>query len=170
MGIHRNFCLFAWTILALCFLGCNSKGVTKLADGFQSYETPSAVRDRLRQADLYKGWKEVEQGTSPSDQRSSYKFLTMTGPFKLWGIQGDLTLVFYNNRLMATEFLTSHGPEISAVMHQQGEPVPDKPRTEVNLDRRTRFRYDLDSTGDFRFSWRDSKLEDEWHNWVRNNT
>lgn len=170
MHFDRNFRFFAWPVLAFCLLGCSSRGVTKLADGFQSYETPSAAREHLRRADLYKGWKEEEKSTSPSDPRPSYQFLTMAGPFRLWGVEGDLKLVFYNNRLMATEFLTSHGTEFTTAMHQQGEPAPDKPRVEISFDRRTRFRYDLDPTGIFHFSWRDAKLEDEWQNWVRNNS
>lgn len=170
MHFGRNYRLFAWAVLTFCVCGCNSQGVTKLADGLQSYQSPSAAREYLKHTDFHGEWKEQEQGTLPSDSRPTYRFLTMSGLFKLMGVEGNLKLVFYNNQLMATEFVTLHGADFISAMQRQPDAVPDKPRVEINLDRRTRFRYDIDSGGAYHFSWRDAKLEDEWRSWVRNNS
>jgi hypothetical protein len=169
---------FSWALavlvcplLLICFVvGCSKRGVTQLADGFQSYETPAAVREQIKSTGLSNKWQEEEKGTSRSDLRPVYQFLTMSGPFRISGLEGDLKLVFYNDRLMSTEFSTSHGTALVTEMHHSGVPIPEKPGVEVTLDRRISFRYDVDSTGVFRFNWRDEKLEDEWQNWVRNNS
>lgn len=170
MRFRRALGVLVCLLLIYLFAGCNKGGVTQLADGFQSCEPAAAVRERLKRTGLFNKWQEEEKGTSRSDPRPSYRFLTMSGPFRLWGLEGDLKLVFYNDRLMSTEFSTAHGTELVAAMHHQGVPAPEKPGVEVTLDRRTTFRYDVDSTGVFRFSWRDEKLEHEWQDWVRTNS
>jgi hypothetical protein len=171
MRFSQHLVVRVWPIILICFVASCSKGrVTQLAPGFNSYDTASVIRERLKQAAPSNQWQEEEKGTSRSDPRPAYRFLTMSGPFRLWGIGGNLKLVFYNDRLMSTEFSTSHGTELLTAMNHAGTPVPEKPGIEISLDRHTSFRYDLDSTGVLRFSWRDTKLEDEWQKWVRANS
>ncbi len=171
MRFSRQLLLLVWIIpLAGGLQGCTSSGVTQLADGFKSYDKVADVRARLKQAGMSSRWQEQEKGTSHSDRRPPYQFLTMSGPFSLLAVDGNLKLVFYNGRLMSTEFSTLHGKEVIAAMRGHGAEVPANARDEVTLDRRTKLRYDIDPTGVFRFSWRDTKLEDEWLNWVRNNS
>jgi len=62
-------------------------------------------------------------------------------------------LTFYNDRLMSTEFSTESGREYL-----------------TKLKEHTKFRYDIDPHGKFRFSWTDPKIESEWLKWVRDNS
>lgn len=170
MRLSRQVILMVWVVPVVIFTGCASRGVTSLADGFKSYDSVAVVRERLNQAGLSGRWQEQQKSTASSDRRPPYQFLTMSGPYSLLGFDGDIKLVFYNERLMTTEFSTLHGREIIAALREHGAPVPVNARDEVTIDRRTRFRYDVDTNGVFHFSWRDGKLEGEWSNWVRNNS
>ncbi len=149
--------------------GCTSKGPTRLCDGFQSYETTQHVRDTLKSTGLGAGWKEDTRKTGQSDRRPAYEFVTMKGPFTLAGIDGYLTLTLYNDRLVSTEFSTKYGREFLAKMVEEHNKVPASATQEVTVDRRTKFRYDVDSDGTFRFSWVDPQLEAQWMKWVQDN-
>jgi hypothetical protein len=156
-----------------CFfivVGCAPPGVTLLAGGFHSYQTASEARSRLNEAGVASQWQEEHKRLPHSDARQAYEFLLMSGPFRIDGIGGNLRLTFYNNRLMSTEFSTTQGRELISAMRNQGTTIPSTARQQVVLDRRTRFRYDIDSDGGFRFSWTDIKLEAEWSKWVERNS
>jgi YD repeat-containing protein len=169
-AIRRQLLLLISIIPAFAnFTGCTSSGVTQLADGFKSYDKVADVRERLKQPGLGGRWQERQEGPH-SDPRPTYQFLTMSGPFSLLGADGDLKLVFFNGRLMGTDFSTLHGKELIAAMREHGVGVPANARDEVTTDRRTRLRYDIGPSGVFHFSWRDAKLENEWLNWVRDNS
>ncbi|MCU1310175.1 MAG: hypothetical protein JWO20_1300 [Candidatus Angelobacter sp.] len=113
--------------LLLLASGCASKGSTQLCDGFQSYETPDAVRNRLRQTAIADNWKEESQGTSRSDPRPPYQFIMISGPYRLSGFEGHLRLTFYNNRLMETEFTTANGREYMAAVGERQGRLPKNP-------------------------------------------
>jgi hypothetical protein len=170
MRLGRQVILIMWVIPVAVLTGCASRGVTSLADGFKSYDSGAVVRERLNQAGLSGRWHEQRTSTASSDQRPPYQFLTMSGPYSLLGVDGDLKLVFYNERLMTTEFSTLHGRELIAALRKHDARVPLKVGDEVTIDRRTRLLYAVDANGVFHFTWRDGKLEDEWSNWVRNNS
>ncbi len=147
-------------------LGCTSKGVTQLGGSFSSYQSPSDVRNRLQREGLSGRWREEHKGLAPRDPRPAYDFVTMSGPYIISGVEDRFELTFYNGRLMSTEFSTARGAEVIAAMRVQGIKVPQQPRSEITLDRRTRFRYDVDPDGTFRFNWTDTKLEEESSEWV----
>ncbi len=163
--------MFAGMICPLCLvMGCASKGVTQLGGGFLSYESASDARNRLKQAGLGDRWQEQHKKMPQSGSRPPYQFTTLSGPYVLSEIEGHLELVFFDDRLMSTEFATARGQGVITAMRGQHTKVPTQPREEVTLDRRTKFRYDTDPDGTFRFNWRDPKLEDEWLRWVRDNS
>ncbi|HWR34949.1 MAG TPA: hypothetical protein VN622_03640 [Clostridia bacterium] len=163
--------LFICAAWGVCLaVGCTSKGPTRLSDGFQSYETSQEVRNRLSQSGMASGWQEESKGTAASDPRPSYKFLAMSGPFTLSGVEGCLKLTFYNDHLMSAEFSTESGGEYLRALKEARINVPAEDRKETTVDRRTTFRYDTDADGTFRFSWTDPMLENEWLKWVRDNS
>src|SRR5436190_3004259 len=133
-------------------VGCTSTGPTRLCDGFQSYETSQNVRNGLSQSGVARRWQEESKGTAASDPRPAYQFLTMSGPFALSGVEGRLKLTFYNNRLMSAEFSTKNGGDYLSALRESRINVPAEARKETTVDRRTRFRYDTDGDGTFRFS------------------
>ena len=152
----------AWTILAL---GCTSTRTTPLCDGFKSYETVKAVRSRIGQQGNGP-WREESRSLGPPDPRPPYQFIVLSGPFRQSGIEGNLTLTFYNDRLLSTEFSTAKGLEYLVALRQQHNKMPTAAREEVITSGRTRFRYFIDADGTYRFLWFDPKLEDEWLRWV----
>ncbi len=159
-----------FVIAVLCGTACASNGPTRLCDGFESYETVQQARQKISDTGKSDQWQEKSEGTAKSDPRTAYKFLTLVGPFSLSGIQGQLKLVFYNDRLMTTEFSTEKGREYLTKLKEQQSKIPENASTETVVDRHTKFRYDSDPDGKFRFSWTDSKIEAEWLKWVRDNS
>lgn len=152
-----------------CVTACSTRGRTQLCDGFQSYQTTQEVRHELGQFAVAGQWQEEIKGTSGTDTRPPYQILTMSGPFRLSGIDGKLKLTLFNDRLMSADFSTRNGQEYLGLLAQRDK-VPGAPRRESKVDRRTKLRYDIDPDGTYRFSWTDPQLEDEWLKWVRNNS
>lgn len=163
--------LVACALLVLCCaLACSSNTPTQLCDGFRSLEKPQEVRERLRRSRVIDHWSEETNKIETSDRRAPHNFLTMSGPFQLSEFDGTLKLTFYNSRLMTAEFSTRSGLEYLASLRQKHVPVSAEPRKEVDLDRHTTFRYDIDQDGIYRFNWTDARLQAEWLKWVRDNS
>jgi hypothetical protein len=93
----------------------------------------------------------------------------MSGPFSLNGYDGSLKLVFYDDQLMSTEFTTPHGKEYIAHLQEEYGSIPKGSGTEIEINRRTEFKYFIEPDGAFRFLWTDPKLESKWNEWVRAN-
>jgi hypothetical protein len=152
-----------WTLLAL---GCHSVGPTPLCDGFKSYETVKEARVRISQEGKSGPWREESKSLGPPDKRPPYQFITLSGPFSLSNIPGNLKLTFYNDRLMSTEFSTAKGQEFLATLQKEQGKVPPSVNKEVVISGRTQLSYYIDQGGTFRFLWSDPKLEDEWQHWI----
>ena len=163
----RTLLLFFVSISMCLTPGCRSKGSTRLCDGFQSYEKAQEIRDRLGQASLIGRWQEKMQAVKSPDPRPPYEMLTLSGPFSLSGIDGRLDLTLYNDRLMSAQFSTRNGHEFLAKLKEEHVKTPANSGNEIEIDRRTKFEYYIDSDGTFRFLWTDPKLESEWNEWVR---
>src|SRR5579859_3432085 len=101
------------------FLGCVSKGSTLLCGNFQSYQTVADVQTELNRRGLSSGWSEESRGTSPTDQRTPYRFIYLSGPFKLSGIDGSIKFTFYNGRLMETQFSPQKGDDFMKVLRRE---------------------------------------------------
>ena len=159
--------LFSVVSCSCVAVGCGSKKPTNLCDGFQSYQTAQSVRDKLTRLGEIGNWHEELQGVAPPDRRPSYQLLSMSGPFSLSGIGGQLRLGFYNDRLMSAEFTTRKGAEYLAKLQEEHVTVPEESGKDIKIDRRTKFQYLVLSGGLFRFVWTDPQLENEWNEWVR---
>jgi len=161
--IARNGLLLLSTVLSLWFAtACRSTKPTQLCDGFQSYESPQSVRSQLGALGV---WKEKLQ----EDPRGSppYRLLTMSGPFTLSGVDGELLLIFYNDRLMECYFTTGDGPRLISAFRELHHEVPRDAGAEITIDRRTKFRYIVIANGLYRFVWTDPSLEGEHTDWMK---
>lgn len=158
LGITLLFCLV---------FGCSSKGPTHLFESFDSYQKPEYVRDLLVRTNKKTEWREESKRFSPTppDVRPPYNFIYMTGPYESWEMPGQLKLTFYNERLMEVQFSTAKGHEYLETLRQHSK-VPLGPAQEIVVDRHTRFRFDADPDGTYRFTWYDSNLEGEWRSWT----
>jgi hypothetical protein len=158
--------------VSLSLQSCTDRGAgtTKLCGEFRSYETKDEAQVSLRQRSDAKAWKEEIKASDPKDRREHFQFTTLSGPFDLFGSTGQLKLVFYNNRLMSAEFSPKNPDEFLARLRKQGEAVPTRAQEEITTDRRTRVEYYVDPDRSMRFMWSDPKLEDEWQQWVTNNS
>ena len=149
---------------------CSSTTPTRLCEGFQSYQTLTDVQADLRNRGLPDGWTEKSRGTGPNDRRTPYKMTELSGPTKLLGNQGFLTLTFYNGRLMQTRFSPQRGDDFKAALRRNGISIPPRPDEETVTDRRTRFRFGISADGQLFFTWYDPQLQDEWTKWVASNS
>ena len=157
-------------VLGSMVSGCKSSGPTRLCEGFESYQSVSAVRAELKRRGSISGWKEDSQGTDPADRRPPYKLIYLSGPFTASGIEGTLKFTFYNGRLMETQFSTAQGAEFLSALRRQYSALPQKPAEEVLADRHTRLRFDPGPNGSLVFTWCDAALQKEWRDWVASNS
>jgi hypothetical protein len=166
----RPLLLTTVVFISLLGAGCETKSPNQLSDGFQSYETPNDVRKKISDMGLRGRWQETTDGVAASGSRPAYSFLTMSGPFTASGVEGHMKLTFYNDRLMSTEFSTERGREYLARLREQNVKLPDNAGKEIGLAHSTKFRYDVDPDGKFRFSWTDPNLQAEWLKWVKDHS
>jgi hypothetical protein len=104
---------------------------------------------------------------SKSDSHPEYTFRSISGPFLLFGAQGELRLVFLGDQLMSTEFSTSHGDQVIAAVQKQYPGVSILPGKEISLDDHAKFRCDIPSEGYVRLDWHDQEFEDAWSFWIK---
>lgn len=156
------------TLIAL-IVGCSTSAPTRLCDGFQSYQTVQGVRAMLSKLGIHQEWRETFQGSGPGDRRPPYRLTSLSGPYELSGVRGELRLTFFNGRLMAARFSTRKGNDYIAALRAENSKVPPKPSTEIITDVRTKFRFDVSAEGNTVFTWYDPKLDAEWTEWVRSN-
>ena len=154
-------------LLASLLLACSSsqKGPTKLWEDLPSFSSTAAVKEQLRIVPQKDGWIETHQRNESKDNQPAYEFVRLVGPRESYRVPGELTLTFYNDRLVSTSFKASCDAYLTALVSHNSA-VPEKPSAEVKLDRRTVFRYDQQETN-CRFLWTDPVLEAEWTAWVR---
>jgi hypothetical protein len=153
--------LLALLLVAALLLACSSKrGSTQLWEDLQSNATVESVKGRLRNTLPKDGWTQKVDQVPAEKGRPAYQFVTLVGPRESYGVAGELTLTFYNDRLMSTSF-KANCEEYMGALRGRGVNIPDAASHEVTLDRRTRFRYDQQGTN-CRFLWVDPNLEREW--------
>lgn len=156
--------------LLLASVACESKQPTSLCDNFHSYQTVDEVRAQLEKAGESSAWKEESRATDPGDRRPPYKFIYLSGPFRLSGFDGSLKLTFFDGRLMQAQFSPRDSKNYLATMRKQSSTVPERVGQEVTVGRRTKFRFDASADGNLIFTWYDPKLETQWRKWVENNS
>jgi hypothetical protein len=144
--------------------GCRiqGKGPTQLIDDFRSYQTPAEVRLKL----VKSAWKENTSNDGRSGPGPHFTFITMRGPYKSLGQEGVLTLRFYNDRLMESEFMVpNYGREYIAALRRINRKVPKRARESLRVDVSTDFEY-YEFPNGVNFIWTDRNLADEWNDWV----
>jgi hypothetical protein len=165
----RSFEFALFSVLCLS-AGCASRGSTRLCANFKSYQSLEDVRAELGRRGLTSGWTEQAQGTAATDRRPAYKMVSLSGPYKLAGIEGRLRFTFYNGQLMETEFSPQKKAEdCLTILRKEMPEMPQKPSKEIVMDRRTRFRFDIAPNGDISLTWYDPQIEKQWMKWVAKN-
>ncbi len=151
----------AAVLLLLAFVpGCTKQRPTLLFQDLQSYATVAAVEANLKVVPLRNGWREDVDRKQAGGGRAAYEFITLVGPYQSYSVDGELTLTFYNDRLMSTSFKASCDNYITA-LKSHGVEMPPHVGAEMKYDRRTKFRYD-EQQDNCRFLWVDPVLEKEW--------
>ncbi len=138
-----------------------------LGGGFQSFESSAAARTRLKDLRITDPWVEHVETHSKSDSHPEYTFRSISGPFVLFGVQGELRLVFLDDQLMSTEFSAPHGNQVIAAVQKQYPGVSIRPGKEISLDDHAKFRYDIPSEGYVRLDWYEPEFEDAWSFWIK---
>lgn len=138
-----------------------------MGGGFQSFESSAAARTRLKELRITNPWVEHVETHSKSDSHPEYTFRSISGPFVLFGVQGELRLVFLDDQLMSTEFSSPHVNQVIAAVQKQYPGVSIRPGEEISLDDHAKFRYDIPSEGYVRLDWHDPEFEDPWSFWIK---
>jgi hypothetical protein len=138
-----------------------------MGGGFQSFESSAAARTRLKDLGITDSWVEYVETHSKSDSHPEYTFRSISGPFVLFGVQGELRLVFLYDQLMSTEFSSPHGNQVIAAVQKQYPRISIRPGKEISLDNHAKFRYDIPSEGYIRLDWHEPEFEDAWSFWIK---
>lgn len=138
-----------------------------MGGGFQSFESSGAARAQLKDLGITDSWVEHIETHSKSDSHPEYTFRTISGPFLLFGGEGELRLVFLDDQLMSTEFSTSHGKQVIAAVQKQYSGVSIHPGKEISLDDHAKFRYEIPSEDYVRLDWHNQEFEDAWSFWIK---
>ena len=146
--------------------GCSSskKGPTKLWEDLPSYTPLVQVKERLHLDPSKGGW--TIQNDQPETKGSQhFMFARMVGPRQSYGVDGELTLTFYNDRLMATSF-NANCEDYMGALRGRAVTLPMEPSKPVTYDKRTEFLYYQQGTN-CRFQWTDLQLQQEWKDWSK---
>jgi hypothetical protein len=152
-------------LLLACVLGCSRPKPTLLFEDLQSYSTVAGVEAHLKVIPLRNGWVEDVDRKQAGGGKPAYEFITLVGPYQSYSVDGELTLTFYNDRLMSTSFKASCDNYITA-LKSHGIEMPPHVGAELKYDRGTKFRYDEQQTN-CRFLWVDPVLEKEWLDYTK---
>jgi len=98
-----------------------------MGGGFHSFESSAAARARLKDLGITDSWVEYVETHSKSDSHPEYTFRSISGPFVLFGVQGELRLVFLDDQLMSTEFSSPNGNQVIAAVQKQYPGISIRP-------------------------------------------
>ncbi len=146
---------------------------TPLIEGFASFETPAQATESLRSAGLR--WEVVEDHQRPTPRGGPpfEKYIVNVHAYVHHGCRGDLLLQFHNGRLMETVFFPEDRVAYMKALEASGFVTGVKNETGATVvtppepaPRFTQVRASSDSRGRFYVSWIDTRLENEYHDWI----
>jgi hypothetical protein len=132
---------------------------------FQGGASPDSARNNLRPLRFDSGWIE-NQKANPDDHRPRHDFLEMKGPYSDMGISGQLELTFYNDRLMAAQFIPTESERYFRILSERLGKLPAEPGKPKPISRVVSLTYYRDANGSVRFCWDFLPVSKEWNDWV----
>ena len=162
--------------LTILLLGCGSTTAKReeteriveksaLIDGLLSFESPVEVRSRLDPSVL--PWEVVEDSAlAPGDRRPPFhNYAVIIARYTDLDHSGELELHFFNDRLMEASFF-SNNPDSYLHRLRDSRGIDLAATTKASLPR-----YTLVSTGSRGgrryISWTDTRLSEEFDDWIR---
>jgi len=138
---------------------------TKLIAGIESYQSAEEFKSSLAHSALQQDVVDEGESSSPAG-RPPFKFRTLAiKKFSHLGVQGDLFVTFFNNRLMETQFYPSDaGSYITAVEKKEGLHFGE--HKEIALPPHTLIRVAVDGKGKTYINWMDNRLYEEVDLWI----
>lgn len=163
-------------VAALSIVACRTVRVaegppTPLIDGLTSFQTPDQAEQALPSE--LRPWSVVENVNREGPQGAPpfRKLIVRVGAFSHQGQSGELLLQFHNERLMETVFYPQKPEAYLASLKQAGfkftglqepttpvQPLQPSPYTKITISR--------DAKGRLYISWIDTRLSDEYHDWI----
>jgi len=170
MTIKKQW-LFCAMALLLCFAaGCKSKGEkefkpSKLAPGLFSGQSLQTAERKL--GVMAGNFDVLEDRTPlPSDTRPPYRLLVISKKNQQFsGQPGELTLTFFNDRLMTTQFYPADAAAARAAI--EAEQKISLASGEGHIEPSTRVWVGKDENGRSYIGWIDKSLQAEQDAWVR---
>jgi hypothetical protein len=139
---------------------------TRLIDGIKSYQSIEEFKIFL--ADSSFQWKESKDQPSP-ERKPPFNVHTITiNNYSHLGITGELTVIFFNNRLMETDFypyVVNRYIDTNTLYRAEGLKFDNG--GESRLPPYTLVQVTTDHNGRQRIRWSDSRLVKEFSLWIK---
>lgn len=138
----------------------------KLIDPFESYESISAIQQRLKNSGLT--WAVIENNTTVAkgEMRPPFHIYVISiDSFSSLGVDGSLRLEFFNGRMMAAWFYPKNFSSYRALI--EGRYPELRAGQATIIDQYTRIEFSVDHEGRNYVSWEDSRLRDEFNLWIK---
>jgi hypothetical protein len=126
---------------------------------------PEAAKKQLKNLGFDSGWTD-KMKTNSGDHRPRHDFIESTGPFSDLGVTGKLELTFYNDRLMAAQFMPSESERYFKLLSEHLGKLPEAAGKQKQISADVSLSYYRDADGSVRFYWNYMPVSKEWNDWV----
>lgn len=133
---------------------------------FRGGSLAEAVRNQLKSRGFNSGWTENNKTNADDHSRPRHDFLEMNGPFSDLGVTGQLKLTFYNDRLMAAQFIPSESDRYFGLLSKRSGKLAENPGRPQRISAEVALTYYRDPDGSTRFYWEYLPISKEWRDWV----
>jgi hypothetical protein len=152
--------------LITLFNSCAKTEGVDLLPGFRSYSTPTDTASMIRGRG-YSLRVVEQQSNKPEDPRPPLSIARwVVDDYKLLSFRGSLEIEFMNDRLMRLAYYPQQVDEFNREAISQGWAKADGADVVRNAGR-VRTRRATDYSGRFYFAFEDTKLVDEYEDWIR---
>lgn len=175
MSLKKCFYYYILLISCLLLIGCQDNYAstsfvkvesvrTKLINGIESYQTVDEFKAILEKDSLH--WEESQDMQPPPKGRPPFNMHTITiKHYKGLGFTGELTITFFNNRLISTTFYPNDvGKYVDAIVKIERLNFD---KNEARIPPYTRIRRATDHKGREYVDWSDIRLDSEVELWIK---
>jgi hypothetical protein len=153
------------SFLGAIYIGCQHRNSVLMIGDLPGGSTPETVKKQLKNLGFDSGWTEKIK-TNSDDHRPRHDFIETKGPFSDLGVSGQLTLTFYNDRLMEARFTPNESERYRKLLSKRVGRLPEEPGKPKRISAEVSLSYYRDADGSVRFHWDYLPVSKQWEDWV----